>query len=175
MPGKKALLVLDAQVAMFHLGKALFNSEAVLENVHGLIERARTEHAPVIYMQHSGTQDGVFAKGTSGWQIHPAIAPCPGELVIEKHTADAFLDTDLEQHLKQLSVQALVVCGFVTEGCIDTTVRRASSLRFEIELASDAHSTTDGEVLCASQIIDHHNSILGIFAAVKASNEIQFS
>jgi nicotinamidase-related amidase len=172
---RKALLVLDAQVAMFNLSKPLYNSEAVLDNVRSLIERARVDNAPVVYLRHSGKQDSVFAEGSPGWQIHPSIFPRRDESVIEKHKADAFLETELEQCLRQLSVQAVVVCGFVTEGCIDTTVRRASSLGFQVELAKDAHSTTDGQVLVASQIVAHHNYVLGIFGAVKASNEIRFA
>lgn len=43
-----------------------------------------------------------------------------------------------------------------------------------MELAADAHSTTDGQVLRAEQIIEHHNSVLGIFGEVKPTYEIQF-
>jgi nicotinamidase-related amidase len=94
---------------------------------------------------------------------------------MEKHTADAFNGTDLAECLERLSVGAIAICGFVTEGCVDPTVRRASSLGFQVELAADAHSTTDGQVLRAEQIIEHHNSVLAIFGEVKATDEIQFS
>ncbi len=174
MPPKKALLVIDAQVALFSLSKPLYNGDVVLAGIRRLLDRARTEHAPVIYLQHSGHRDGIFAKGSPGWHIHPAVTPHEGELVVEKYAADAFSGTRLEQCLDQLSVRALVVCGFVTEGCVDTAVRRASSLGFTIELAKDAHSTTDGEVLSGRQIVEHHNSILGIFAEVKATADIHF-
>lgn len=174
MPAKKVLLVIDAQVALFHLSKPLYRSEIVLSNVRTLIDRARAGGIPIIYMQHSGSQDGVFGKDSPGCQIHPSLAPREGDIVLEKHKADSFCGTPLEQRLHELSVQELVVCGFVTEGCVDTTVRRASSLGFTIVLVSDAHSTTDGEVLGACQIVDHHNAVLAIFAEVKKTNEVHF-
>ena len=171
---KKALLVLDAQVAFFHLNRPLYNAEIVLNNIRALIDRARAAGAPIVYLQHYAGQGSVFEKGSSGWQIHPSIGPQPEDSVIEKHKADAFQATPLEERLAQLAVRSIVVCGFVTEGCIDTTVRRASSLGFNVELARDGHSTTDGEILAASQIVDHHNSVLAIFAQVKNSDEIHF-
>ncbi len=174
MPVDKALLVIDGQIAFFRLSRPLLNSDIVLGNIRTLIDRARTSGVPIIYLQHSGSHDSVFEKNSPGWHIHPSISPIQGDIVIEKHTPDAFHGTLLEQSLHQLSVQTLVVCGFVSEGCVDTTVRRASSLGFKIELVGDAHSTTDGEVLRASQIVDHHNSVLAIFAEVKKTNEIDF-
>jgi nicotinamidase-related amidase len=174
MPAKKALLVIDAQVGLFHLSKPLHRSDIVLSNIQMLIDDARTASIPIIYLQHSGSQNGIFAAGSPGWKIHPSISPRQGDLVVEKQKADAFCQTVLLQRLNELTVETLVVCGFVTEGCVDTTVRRASSLGFKIELVSDAHSTTDGEVLLASQIVDHHNSVLAIFAEVKKANEIHF-
>ena len=174
MPTKKALLVIDAQVALFHLSKPLLNADIVLSNIRTLIGQARANSIPIVYLQHSGSHDSIFEKGGPGWDIHPAISPQPDDIVIEKHKSDAFLGTQLERRLNELSTQTLVVCGFVTEGCIDTTVRRASSLGFKIELASDAHSTTDGKVLRASQIVAHHNAVLTIFADVKTTDEVRF-
>jgi len=172
---KKALLVLDAQVAMFNLSKPLHSAEAVLGNIKSLIDAARSAGSPIVYIQHSGSRESVFARGSAGWQIHTTVAPNRSEIVMEKHTADAFNGTDLAECLERLSVGAIAICGFVTEGCVDTTVRRASSLGFQVELAADAHSTTDGQVLRAEQIIEHHNSVLAIFGEVKATDEIQFS
>jgi nicotinamidase-related amidase len=146
----------------------------VLGNIQTLIDQARAHAIPIMYLQHTGAQNTLFAEGSAGWQIHPSISPHENDSIIEKQKADAFQGTALEHLLNQLLVRSLVVCGFVTEGCVDTTVRRAASLGFNVELASDAHSTTDGAVLKASQIIDHHNHVLAIFAQVKESGEIAF-
>jgi nicotinamidase-related amidase len=174
MPAKKALLVIDAQTAFFHLSKPLFQSDVVLSNIRDLIHQAKAVNTPIIYLQHTGSQNGIFGKGSPGWHIHSSISPREADIILEKHKADAFCGTELEQRLRELTVETIVVCGFATEGCVDTTVRRASSLGFKIELASDAHSTTDGEVLPAGQIVAHHNSVLGIFAEVKKVRDVHF-
>ncbi len=174
MSAKKALLVVDGQVALFHLSKPLFRNEIVLSNIRAVVDQARAAGVPIVYLQHTGNDNSIFASGSAGWQIHPLIAPRPEDIIVQKHKADSFLGSDLEQRLRDLAVQSLVICGFVTEGCIDTTVRRASSLGFTIELVSDAHSTTDGTVLHAGEFIDHHNAILAMFAEVKRTSEIHF-
>jgi len=68
----------------------------------------------------------------------------------------------------------------MTEYCVDTTSRRATSLGYDVTLASDAHLTRDNQVLTAANIIAHHNFVLGGFGAgghlvrVKATDEIVF-
>ncbi len=74
----------------------------------------------------------------------------------------------------KLGIGQIVVCGLVTEGCVDTTIRRAYSLGYKIELADDCHSTTDSNILSAEQIINHHNEVLKIFSEVKRSDNINF-
>ena len=127
-----------------------------------------------IFIQHCGGEGSLFYKGTEGWKINPPIIPEANEHIIEKRYSDAFFDTELDTLLKQLEVKKIVICGLVTEGCIDTTVRRAFSLGYKIELASDCHSTTDSSNLTAEQIINHHNEVLKIFSKVKTAAEINF-
>lgn len=54
----------------------------------------------------------------------------------------------------------LVVCGFQSEFCVDTTTRRALALGYPVTLVADGHSTTDNGVLSAAQISAHHNATL---------------
>ena len=171
---KKCLLVIDVQSAMFNLPRPLFNAEKVLKNIMYLIRKARNENVPVMFLQHCGSEKSPFFKGTDGWNIHPSIKPETNDHVIEKIYSDAFLNTELNELLKQMGINNIVASGLVTEGCVDTTVRRAFSLGYKIELASDCHSTTDSSNLTAEQIINHHNEVLKIFSEVKESKEIVF-
>lgn len=175
MASRKCLLVVDVQNAMFKLDPPLFNGAAILENIKVLVKKARSQNGRVVYVQHCGHADSPFKKGTAGWKIHPSIAPAVKEHVVEKKHSDPFQESDLSDILMNSWVDHIVVCGFVTEGCIDSTVRRAYSLGFKIELASDCHSTTDGKVLTAEQTINHHNEILKIFSDVKESKDINFN
>jgi nicotinamidase-related amidase len=159
MSSKKCLLVVDVQNGMFKLNKPLYRSTSILIGIKKLIQSARSYNIPIIFIQHCGKEKSIFEKGSTGWKIHPIIAPNESKIIIEK----------------KLSVDTIIICGLVTEGCIDTTVRRAYSLGYKIEVASDCHSTTDSKVLNAKQIVDHHNEVFKIFAKVKKADEIVFN
>ena len=170
----KCLLVMDMQSAMFELPRPLHEAEELLEKVARLTERARASENPVVYVQHAGGDDSPFRPGSHGWQIHPAVAPRPGELVVEKTHCDAFQGGRLMAELDRLEIRHIVVCGLVTEGCVDTTVRRAFGLGLSVELASDCHSTTDGPVLTADLTKQHHNEVLKPFARVRPASDVSF-
>jgi nicotinamidase-related amidase len=175
MSSKKCLLVIDVQQGMFNLSKPLYRGANILVGIKKLIQKARINNVPTIFIQHCGKEKSIFEKGSPGWQIHPEIAPNESKIIIEKNYSDAFHGTNLNNTLKELSVETLVICGLVTEGCIDTTVRRAFSLGYKVIVVSDCHSTIDSEVLSAKQIVDHHNHIFKIFAQVRESDEIVFT
>ena len=168
---KSALLVVDVQrgildipalVRKNEIGAAL--DQAVMR-IAGLIARARAEGVPAIYIQHDGGPGHRLEPGTSGWAIRPEIAPQTGELVIHKRASDAFFETPLSKELDLLGVQELVVCGCMTQYCVDTTVRRAVSLGHDVILPSDGHMTADTPALRFEQIIAHHNALLDGFDA----------
>jgi nicotinamidase-related amidase len=175
MSSKKCLLVVDVQNGMFKLSKPLYRSASILIGIKKLIQSARSYNIPIIFIQHCGKEKSIFEKGSTGWKIHPIIAPNESKIIIEKKFSDAFQESNLDTTLKELSVDTIIICGLVTEGCIDTTVRRAYSLGYKIEVASDCHSTTDSKVLNAKQIVDNHNEVFKIFAKVKKADEIVFN
>lgn len=174
MNNRKCLLVIDVQNGMFNLPLELYNGNTILENIYSLIERARSENALIVYIQIYGKGNSPFKEGSNGWEFHSKISPRAVDIVLKKEHADSFQGTSLNDILKNNDIKDLVICGFVTEGCIDTTIRRAYSLGYNIEVASDCHSTTDSKVLPAEKIIDHHNEVLKIFSKVKKYQEIKF-
>ncbi len=167
-----ALLVIDVQNEMFDEGNPVYKSERLIENLQDLIGKARAAYVPVMYVQHN---DGGLVKGTNFWEIHPSISPQEGDPVIQKWTPDSFHQTSLQDELEAKGIRNLVITGNQTEMCVDTTCRRAYSLGYNVTLVSDAHGTWDSESLSAEQIIGHHNAVLGKFAAVKETKEIEFS
>ncbi len=174
MNNNKCLLVIDVQNGMFNLPRKLYKSDIILGNICSLIEKARKENSVIIFMQHCGNENSFFYEGSENRKIHSKVSPQINDIVIKKIHSDSFQDTKLDDILKNSNINNLVICGFVTEGCIDTTIRRANSLGYYLEVASDSHSTTDSNVLTAEQIINHHNEVFKIFSSVKGSEEIVF-
>lgn len=177
---RTALLVIDVQVGLIDGVHPSHNKSEVLANIQSLLQKARASQTPVIYLQHEGDPGDTLEVNTPGWQIHPQVAPQASETVLSKRASDSFYQTPLQQVLADRGITHLVVTGCRTEYCIDTTSRRATTLGYDVTLASDAHSTTDSDTLTAGQIVAHHNETLDDFGndeyviAVKLSSEIAF-
>src|SRR6267142_6130034 len=111
-----ALLVVDVQNGV--VGEA-HERDAVVANVGSLVEKARRERVPVVWVQHSGEQ---LARGSDDWRIVPELTPGDAEPLVEKNYGDSFEDTTLETVLSGLGVGRLVVAGAQTDACIHSTL-----------------------------------------------------
>lgn len=151
---RTALLVIDVQngvVADAH------ERDSVVSNVASLVERARQEQVPVVWVQH---EDEDLPKGSDGWHIVPELTPSDDEPIIEKNYGDSFEDTRLESVLSDLSVGRLVVVGAQTDACIRSTLHGAFTRGYDATLVGDAHTTEDQTSWGApppDQVIAHTN------------------
>ncbi|MET0476263.1 MAG: isochorismatase family protein [Mycobacterium sp.] len=132
-----ALLVVDVQNDV--VGGA-HERDAVVATIGTLVERARVEGVPVLWVQHSG--DGIV-HGSDGWRIVPELAPGESEPLIEKHHGDSFEATTLEDALADLGVGRLVVVGASTDQCVRSTIHGAFTRGYDVTLVGDAHTTED--------------------------------
>src|SRR5256714_6330592 len=107
-----ALLVVDVQNGVV---AGTPERDAVVANVGSLVEKARQERVPVVWVQHS---DEHLARGSDDWRIVPELAPADTEPLVEKSYGDSFEDTALETVLAGLGVGRLVVVGAQTDACI---------------------------------------------------------
>ncbi len=149
-----ALLVIDVQNGVV---EGAHERDAVVANVRSLVDRARDEHVPVVWVQHSDEQT---PSGGDSWQIVPELAPGDAEPLVEKHYGDAFEDTSLETVLSGLGVGRLVVVGAQTDACIRSTLHGAFVRGYDATLVSDAHTTEDQSAWGApppDQVIAHTN------------------
>lgn len=151
------------------------DSEAVLARLQALVAAAHATGAPVVLIRHNGPPGTEGEPGTSGWELHLALNPERAAVVIDKTSDNAFLRTNLSAWLVQNGVRRVVIGGMLTDYCIDSTVRAAHDLGYEVVLAADAHSTAANQVLSAPQIIAHHNIVLSGFAQVRPAAEIDFA
>ena len=132
-----ALLVVDMQNAV--VGRA-HKRDAVVANILSLVEKARLERIPVVWVQHSDEQ---LRSGSDAWRIVPELIPDNAEPLIEKHYGDSFEATNLESVLSGLGVGRLVVAGAQTDACIRSTIHGAFVRGYDVTLVSDAHTTED--------------------------------
>ncbi|MGW3915376.1 isochorismatase family protein [Streptomyces sp. NPDC005070] len=150
---KTALLIIDMQTALL---SDAYDVEACLRTVADLGEQARSAGVPVIYLRHRlhDVPAGLI-------DVHPAVAPQLGDVVLDKDSADSFLNTGLGDLLDEQAVCRVIVTGFATEYCVDSTSRGALSRGYDLVLVSDGHTTPErppGAALSAAQVIAHHNT-----------------
>src|SRR5689334_4351367 len=98
-----ALLVIDVQNGVV---AGNYERDAVVANVGSLVDKARRENVPVVWVQHS---DEGLSRGSDEWQIVPELSPGEPEPLVEKNYGDSFEDTKLETVLSGLGVGRLVV------------------------------------------------------------------
>jgi len=134
---KTALLVVDVQNGAV---RGAYERDAVVANVGSLVEKARRERVPVVWVQHS---DEELIKGSDDWRIVPELNRADAEPLIEKKYGDSFEDTTLEIVLSDLGIGRLIVVGAETDACIRSTIHGAFARGYDATLVSDAHTTGD--------------------------------
>lgn len=174
MAADSALLVIDAQVDMLEPPEPVADAPRLLAAVRDLIASARTAGVPVVYVQHDGGAGSPLEPGAPGWPIHPALAPRAGEPVVHKRTRDAFEGTDLADQLRRLGARNLIVAGFLSDGCVLTTCRRAASLGYGLTLVEDAHGTCDSDAEPAAAIVARVNAELAPVARLVGARAAPF-
>ena len=132
-----ALLVIDVQNGVV---EGAHGRDAVVANVGRLVEKARRERVPVVWVQHESKE---LAKGSDDWRIVPELTPSEAEPHVDKSYADSFEETTLESVLSDLGIGRVVVAGAQTDECIRATLHGAFVRGYDATLVSDAHTTED--------------------------------
>ena len=160
-PKTSALLVMDYQTAVVEMIGAA--GDALLARTAGLLAAARGASMRVLHVvvgfrpgypevsprnQSFGTlrESGRFSHGSPGTEVHPAVAPAPGEVVVTKHRVSAFAGTDLEMILRAGGVETLVLAGIATSGVVLSTVRHAADADYRLVVVEDGCADRDPEV-----------------------------
>lgn len=171
---KSALFIVDVQQALFETIPAPYEADEVIDRINRLIEQARTKGVPIFFNQYQ--LPGFLDQGSEGWQLHPRLLQEPDDVFIHKTTADPFNSTDVNIQLKALGISDLIICGYASEFCVDTNVRRANGLGYTIQLVADSHTTVDKKHLEAKRIREHHNITLAMSPTISnpTHNQVEF-
>lgn len=154
-----AVLVIDVQRGLFDEVPRPYAADETIDRINRLTARAREAGAPVLFIQHEQTA-GLLAFDSDGWQLAAGLVAKEQDGRVRKTTPDSFLRTGLAEMLAEKGVNDLIICGYATEFCVDTTTRRAAALGFPVQLVADGHTTHDKEHASAKEIRDHHNATL---------------
>jgi nicotinamidase-related amidase len=134
-----ALLVVDVQNGVV-TGNGSPRRDEVVSNIANLVDKARGEGVPVVWVQHN---DEGLVRGSDEWRIVPELSPNDAEPLVEKSYGDSFEDTTLESVLEDAGVGRVVVVGAQTDACIRSTLHGAFVRGYDALLVSDAHTTED--------------------------------
>jgi nicotinamidase-related amidase len=168
-----AVLMIDVQREYFAERSPLRipDGQAVLGKLHTLIEDCReTNLLPVVHVRHEEAPGApVFAADGPLIETMPAVAPRGIEPTVVKHAPGAFTRTELGGVLSQLNVNCLVIAGFMTHMCCDTTARQAQERGLEVVFLTDGTATRD--LAYEDRIVSHRE----VHAATLAAQADGFS
>jgi nicotinamidase-related amidase len=152
-----ALIMIDCQNTYRRGIMQLVNVEPALAEAKLLLERARAEGARIFHIRHDAGPGSPYDITAAIGQISDEVAPRQGEPIITKNYPNAFIHTDLEQQLRAAGVSKVVLAGFMTHMCINSTARGAFNLGFEPTVVAAATATrnlpsADGAVVSAEAL-----------------------
>lgn len=140
---KRALLVIDVQNEYFTGKLPVTYPEDSFQNILKAIDSANENKILVILIQHSnlGKYAATFKIGTAEHNIHEKVLKKDFDMIIEKNLPGSFTETELESYLNENNIDTIVISGYMTQMCCDTTARQAMHLGFNVEFLSDATGT----------------------------------
>ena len=140
---KRALLVIDVQNEYFTGNLPITYPTGSLANVLSAVDAARDHGVPVVTIQHASPQPdaALFRKGSKEWELLPELAARPHDVLIHKSLPGSFTGTELETWLRERRVETVVIAGYMTQMCCDTTARQAMHRGFGVEFLSDGTGT----------------------------------
>ena len=153
-----ALIVVDMQAGLL-AGPAKQDLHGVIERINLLAAWVRRRSGTVVWIQHRGVAGDDFEPGKPGWSLLPDLDRQPSDLVIEKTLNDAFAGTELQAALQRTAADRLLIVGWATDSCVDSTVRSAISRDHNVVVVADGHTVSDRPHLDAPGVKQHHNWI----------------
>jgi len=144
---RNALLIID-MLNDFVLKGAVLEVPAarnIIPNLKKSIDEAREKKIPIIYICDSHAEDDkefeIFpphaVKGTKGAQVVEELSPKHRDYLVEKTTYSGFYNTELDDLLKKLDVNELIVTGIVTNICVMYTVYDAFLRGYRVIVPED--------------------------------------
>lgn len=154
-----ALILIDCQNTYREGVMQLEGVEEALVECRKLLERARSAQIPIFHIQHDAGAGSPYDINAPIGAISDLVAPQAGEVVITKHYPNSFIGTELEQRLKEQGINQLILAGFMTHMCINSTAHGGFNLGYSCTVVASATATrgllaANGEAVSAQVVQD---------------------
>lgn len=154
-----ALIMIDCQNTYRTGVMQLTGVEQAIVEAKKLLQRARELQIPVIHIQHDGGEGSPYDLTTDIGQISDEVAPIDGEIVITKNFPNAFVQTELDERLKTLGIENIVLAGFMTHMCVNSTAHGGFNLGYKPTVVASTTATrplldANGKLVPAQQVQD---------------------
>ncbi|MFH1345804.1 MAG: isochorismatase family protein [Pseudomonadota bacterium] len=164
-----ALLIVDMQVGLLS-GAPKHDLSGVIARINALAARVRAQSGRVIFIQHCGGKGDDFEPHTSGWKLLPELERDPADIVVGKDLNDPFAGTDLQDRLREIAPDRVLIAGWATDLCVDATVRSAVSHHHHVVVVTDGHTLNDRPHFDAASVIRHHHWVWSELITRKSVN-----
>jgi nicotinamidase-related amidase len=136
-----ALILIDCQNTYREGVMKLEGAEEALVEACRLLEGARAANRPVIHIVHDAGPGTPYDVSAPIGKIADAVAPNEGEPVVTKNVPSSFTGTDLHEQLQKLNCKELILAGFMTHMCVNSTARSAFELGYRCTVVGGATAT----------------------------------
>ena len=141
---ESVVIIVDAQKEYSEGALPLWGLNAAVREIEVLLARARAANTPVFHIvQHSRRGGRVFAPDGPFVAIFDELKPLEGEKVVVKSLPSSFKLTTLEVEIRKTGRKNLVVVGFMTHMCVNSTVRDAAEMGYACTVVANACATRD--------------------------------
>ncbi len=172
-----ALVVIDVQNEYVTGGLPIVFPpvEEGLANIGAAVDAANAAGVPVVLVRHTEPDptSGVFVAGTPEWELHDVVASRRHDVIIDKQLPGSFTGTPLAEWLASRDVDHLVIAGWMTHMCVDSTTRQAMHRGLDVTVLVDATGTIDvGDDLPAALVHRVELGVLGDgFAQLRSTSD----
>jgi nicotinamidase-related amidase len=151
-----AMLIVDMQVGLLS-GDPKHDLPGVIERINRLAAKVRAASGTVIFVQHCGGAGDDFEPQTPGWALLPDLHRDRSDVVVRKTLNEPFTGSDLQAQLQDLAPDRVLITGWATDLCVDSTVRSAIANHHHVVVVADGHTLSNRPHLDAVSVIRHHH------------------